>query len=389
MKLKNLLLSFAATLALGTGLLSVNAAGLTTDELAKCKTGTDGKPIVYTNYYYFLAAQVYQDAYDYGNDLTATYETRANYTNNIILAESAKEKGLMLSKGIYRAMGNVPISTSATSSDGISNMNIVDFYTQYIKADNYSDGAYKDGNYIARMVKHGWDAVEKGEYWPQAGSAKTTATTALEFAKASLKLANNGLSFGTPGVPANGIPANDLSINIKRNYSGATPYYPESEYEPLVDKTDSNKTWWVQPALYYIQYCEAATETQKEEQKSTETKEYTVSYNPNKGVNAPASVTADATKGVCVTIADAGNMSRTGYKFVGWNTSSTATAVEKGFAVGDKYCGETGDKTLYAIWEVENPDTGVNAHILAFGVAVIAAGSALVVARKKGLFKQI
>lgn len=71
---------------------------------------------------------------------------------------------------------------------------------------------------------------------------------------------------------------------------------------------------------------------------------YTVRYDANGGSNAPASQTK--TYGVPLTIASA-KPTRTGYAFLGWATSRTATVPE--YAPGDSYTDEA-SATLYAVW---------------------------------------
>ena len=153
--------------------------------------------------------------------------------------------------------------------------------------------------------------------------------------------------------------------------------------------TTNNPSKLYQPAS---KYSEAAlvlyAQWEKEGENKTATK-FTITYDANKGINAPAPDTSDTVK--CTKIAEAGKMTRDGYKFVGWSTNKDAKEADSKYAPGKDYC-EGKDITLYAIWTVgssENPDTGVSAHLVAFGIAAIAAGAALVVARKKGLFEQI
>lgn len=71
---------------------------------------------------------------------------------------------------------------------------------------------------------------------------------------------------------------------------------------------------------------------------------YTVRYDANGGTGAPASQTK--TYGVPLTIASA-KPTRTGYAFLGWATSRTATVPE--YAPGDSYTDEV-SATLYAVW---------------------------------------
>ena len=73
---------------------------------------------------------------------------------------------------------------------------------------------------------------------------------------------------------------------------------------------------------------------------------YTVAYNANGGSGAPASQTK--TYGVTLTLSST-RPSRTGWDFVGWGTSSTATTAS--YQPGGSYTANSGT-TLYAIWKL-------------------------------------
>lgn len=111
---------------------------------------------------------------------------------------------------------------------------------------------------------------------------------------------------------------------------------------------------------------------------------FTITYDANKGTNAPAP--QEGSTNSCVKISDQGKMTLDKNKFVGWSTKEDAAEADKKYAPGTEYCGENGDLTLYAVWNVS---TGVSAHVIAFGLVAIAATGALVIAKKKNLFKQI
>lgn len=73
---------------------------------------------------------------------------------------------------------------------------------------------------------------------------------------------------------------------------------------------------------------------------------YTITYDANGGENAPDSQTVEG--GGSVTLAT-GVPAWTGYDFLGWSTSQTATAAE--YQPGGIYPG--GNATLYAVWEIQ------------------------------------
>ena len=72
---------------------------------------------------------------------------------------------------------------------------------------------------------------------------------------------------------------------------------------------------------------------------------YTVSYNANGGSGAPAS--QSKTSGVTLALSGT-KPTRTGYSFLGWSTSSTATAAT--YAAGASYTANAA-ATLYAVWQ--------------------------------------
>ena len=75
---------------------------------------------------------------------------------------------------------------------------------------------------------------------------------------------------------------------------------------------------------------------------------YTVRYNANGGTGAPSSQTK--TYGVNLTLSST-IPTRSGYNFLGWSTSSTATSAT--YSAGGSYTANSG-ATLYAVWEKAN-----------------------------------
>ena len=88
---------------------------------------------------------------------------------------------------------------------------------------------------------------------------------------------------------------------------------------------------------------------------------YTISYNANGGTGAPSSQTK--TRDVDLTLSTT-KPTRTGYTFVGWATSSSATTAQ--YSAGSIYTNEA-SVTLYAVWRKQtftityNANGGVNA----------------------------
>ena len=74
---------------------------------------------------------------------------------------------------------------------------------------------------------------------------------------------------------------------------------------------------------------------------------YTITYNANGGTNAPAAQTK--TKDVALTLSST-EPTRTGYHFLGWATTSTASSAQ--YSAGSSYTANA-NVTLYAVWEAK------------------------------------
>ncbi len=110
---------------------------------------------------------------------------------------------------------------------------------------------------------------------------------------------------------------------------------------------------------------------------------FTITYDANGGKDAPAAQSGQS--GECLTISTQ-KPTLSGNTFVGWSTNAKSAVPEDIYAPGKQYCGEAGSITLYAIYRA---DTGVSAHLIAYGSIAAASIVALVIAKKKNLFKQI
>ena len=84
---------------------------------------------------------------------------------------------------------------------------------------------------------------------------------------------------------------------------------------------------------------------------------YTVSFNANGGSGTPP-VNQTDTAGTVITIPGDNGLSKTGYTFGGWNTSSSAETGTN-YDAGSSYT-ITGNITLYAKWDTENTGTPDN-----------------------------
>lgn len=83
---------------------------------------------------------------------------------------------------------------------------------------------------------------------------------------------------------------------------------------------------------------------------------YTISYNANGGSGAPSNQTKYY--GKTLTLSST-KPTRTGYSFLGWSTSSTATSAT--YAAGASYTGNA-NATLYAVWKANTYDVTFNAN---------------------------
>lgn len=79
---------------------------------------------------------------------------------------------------------------------------------------------------------------------------------------------------------------------------------------------------------------------------------YSITYNANGGSNAPATQTAESyDKSYSFTAAAKGSMARSGYTFLGWSTSNTATSVQYAAEATVSLTQNDPTKTLYAVWQ--------------------------------------
>lgn len=81
---------------------------------------------------------------------------------------------------------------------------------------------------------------------------------------------------------------------------------------------------------------------------------YTITYNANGGSGAPSAQTK--TYGVALTLSST-KPTRTGYTFLGWSTSSTATSAT--YSAGGSYTANSA-ATLYAVWSINSYKLDVN-----------------------------
>lgn len=381
MRKKNLLMAVVSFAALSLT-FNVNAANKTVDaNLCKDKK-------VYTNYYYFLSADVYdsENADRYGVYPRDPITTQGQFKNNIILIDSAKQTGIFGANGITKEYGVIPITYQA--SDGVNGKNIADFYTEFLKYTNHTDGAWTETDGVtSRMVTHSWAKLNaSSQYEPQDYQVVISNKSVLDLVNASIRIP---LSVDQPTTDSTNSEKN-IYFNVTRRYNAdataVKPYVADTDYATIVapGSNGQDMNWYLSPALYYIQYCETATNT------PVDSNSFVIRYDANGGTNAPAT-SAQTNVGTCAYVTS-DKPKRTNYTFLGWSTDKNATKADSKYDAGECYKGTDGDLTLYAVWKkstVVNPGTGIASHIAAYVVIIALGASALVFARKKGLFRQI
>ena len=168
----------------------------------------------------------------------------------------------------------------------------------------------------------------------EGGSSDTVAMTD------SYSSADYSGSYGSVTVThnADGTASVSIGVDVGENWSasdtfGAWPYTYDSGHIYGVDAPDSTTV-----------------------SLTTHRPTYTVAYNANGGTGAPSSQTK--TYNVNLTLSST-VPTRTGYDFLGWSTSSTATTAT--YSAGGTYTANAG-ATLYAVWRLKTYTISYNAN---------------------------
>jgi len=82
---------------------------------------------------------------------------------------------------------------------------------------------------------------------------------------------------------------------------------------------------------------------------TTYTYSYTITYNANGGSGAPSDTTTTGTSTSKSITLSSTTPTRSGYTFLGWSTSSSATSAS--YSAGSSYTFNYGTTTLYAVWK--------------------------------------
>lgn len=182
-----------------------------------------------------------------------------------------------------------------------------------------------------------------------AGGSYTANASATLYAVWSKNLSSYTVSYnanGGSGAPASQTKTEGVTLTL----SSTTPY--RSGYTFLGWSTSSSASY----PTYYAggSYTANASATLYAvwEQNAPET--YTVRYNANGGSGAPSAQTK--TEDVALTLSYV-TPTRSGYDFLGWSTSSTATSAT--YDPGDSYTANA-SVTLYAVWDETNYDFSIS-----------------------------
>lgn len=313
--MKKYLKVLVASMALILGLEGVNAESYKSIDASACNT-------IYTNYYFFLDANT-PDYFNQGDLSSIKHNTIAEYSNNSWLTNNFDVNNI--------GYGTMDLgSGTTTSSDGITSLSLTDYYSYRSKSSGVH-GAYTSGNknYI---IAHDWYYVNND------GTVSNKLESGANLSGNSVQnLVNASVNANTKVYLADAIDPtnpNPFKIRVNRSYYGYLTGNPAT--------SPSGTKWYLQPAVFYIQYCSPKGE-------------YTVTYDGNgKDVtNVPKKETSK--DGECVSISDITPI-REGYEFLGWNLKSDAKNGDSTYAKGKQYCGQKGDITLYAIWKEKEKD---------------------------------
>ena len=271
-----------------------------------------------------------------------TYKWREN--NGII--ERTNANGSTYSDSFFKIKYN-----GSTASDGLPNYN----YSKYLK-----------------ITKTGYSAVSKEEWKCKSGcttSGKTydqsVAYKASDFCDATNKDCTVVLGVNWK--------VNTYTITYNANGGNESNQTQEVKYgetwttkDKIFTKTGYTQVGWNTKAdgsgtTYSLKKLQKA----KKEGNLTlyakwKVNTYTITYNANGGSGAPSSQNYTYSNSGTITLSST-KPTRTGYTFLGWSLSSTAT--EASYSAGQKWRRDNNDNyTLYAVWKAI-PVCGTNGHV--------------------------
>ena len=134
-----------------------------------------------------------------------------------------------------------------------------------------------------------------------------------------------------------------------------TPTIGESRYYAMANE-ELHVTLTIDTEYKYQFFAVVSGQTFKSEVKSFRTKGYTIKYNANGGIGAPAD--QKKSEGKELTLSST-KPQKDGYDFQGWATSSNATSAQ--YSAGGKYTANS-SVTLYAVWTKKQYTITFNAN---------------------------
>ena len=205
----------------------------------------------------------------------------------------------------------------------------------------YSNGAYYTRNNIATLYAV-WKAnVElKIHYGYMSADIKVTNSTNIKISTSRGTLSSSSISSGQIVYLA----ADDLTTHTLTFSRANTSYsYYIDTGSTATTSSDLNSTTysWNSGGLVRHVYIYVS-------------QRYTITYNANGGSGAPGS--QYKAHGTNATLSST-KPTRSGYKFLGWSTSSSATSAS--YDPGDTFSNE-GNTTLYAVWERQSYSLTIN-----------------------------
>ena len=110
----------------------------------------------------------------------------------------------------------------------------------------------------------------------------------------------------------------------------------------------------------YVELVTSGTATLTVVTNESDSNNFSLAYNANSGSGAPATQTASSTASTYSFTISSTSPSRTGYSFLGWSTSSTATSAS--YSPGGSITVSPGTTTLYAVWKILTYSVTYNAN---------------------------
>ena len=205
----------------------------------------------------------------------------------------------------------------------------------------YSNGAYYTRNNIATLYAV-WKAnVElKIHYGYMSADIKVTNSTNIKISTSRGILSSTSISSGqTVYLEADDLTTHTLTFSrANTSYS----YYIDTDSTATTSSDLNSTTYsWDSGGLVRHVYIYVS-------------QRYTITYNANGGSGAPSS--RYKAHGTNATLSST-KPTRSGYKFLGWSTSSSATSAS--YDPGDTFSNE-GNTTLYAVWERQSYSLTIN-----------------------------